>query len=183
MRNITITVFILLFSVSLCAQEAVNTGGGSAPAKPSRWFFEGTLSLSFGTVSHIGITPSVGYKVVPTFHTGATLSYYHGWDETYPENKTQSNLFGGSIFGRWVPIKEFFMQIEPAVYSYKVFNNTTTNEVKGVPFIFLGLGFNYYLNPKVFLTFLAKVDVLKSDDSPYKDEWHPFFNTGVGFSF
>ena len=47
-----------------------------------------------------------------------------------------------------------------------------------IPFVFLGAGFNYYLNPKLFLVFQAKVDILNDKNSPYKDQWNPFFNAG-----
>jgi hypothetical protein len=183
MKKLLISVLIISVTISLYAQDTTKVSQPAPYAKKSsKWFFEGSVSLSLGTISHIGITPLIGYRITPTVHAGATLSYFHGWDKTYVDNTTESNLFGGSVFARWVPVKEFFLQVEPAIYSYKVYTNITTNETKAVPFIFLGAGFNYYVNPKMFFIFQAKVDVLNDKNSPYKNEWHPFFNAGVGFA-
>jgi hypothetical protein len=183
MKKLLLSVLFLIVSVSLYAQDTTKVAQPAPYAKKSsKWFFEGSVSLSLGTISHVGITPLIGYRITPKFHAGATLSYFHGWDKTYTDNPAESNLFGGSVFARWAPVKEFFLQVEPAMYSYKVYTSITTNEVKAVPFIFVGAGYNYYINPKVFLIFEAKVDILNDKNSPYRNEWHPFFNAGVGIA-
>ena len=182
MRNVSFIIFFLFISITLNAQDSTKIYQPVTNKKSNKWFFEGSVSLSLGTQKHFGITPLIGYKISPFVHVGATLSYYHFWDNTFGDNPTESNIFGGSLLARWVPVKEFFLQIEPAMYSYKVFSDITTYENKAVPFIFLGAGFNYYVNPKMFLVFQAKFDVLKDKHSPYKDQWHPFFNAGVGFA-
>jgi hypothetical protein len=165
---------------SINAQNSIIKNEDANFKKNKKWFFEGDINLALGTYSQLGITPLIGYKITSYVHTGVTLSYIHSWDDTY-ENTVESDIFGGSLFIRWVPVKEFFLFAEPALYSYKVYSNITTYENKGVPFIFIGAGFNYYINPNVFLTFQAKVDVLHDDDSPYEDEWHPYFSAGIGF--
>jgi len=181
MKNVLLFIFIFFISFSLNAQDSTKINQPITNNKSNKWFFEGSVSLSLGTQKHFGITPLIGYKITPFVHAGATLSYYHFWDNSFGNNPTESNIFGGSLLVRWVPIKEFFLQVEPAMYSYKVFSDITTYENKAVPFIFLGAGFNYYVNPKMCIVFQAKIDVLKDKHSPYKDQWHPFFNVGVGF--
>ena len=170
----------MLSCCSLYAQHSTVKNQEAVFPKEKKWFFEGNINLALGTYTQVGITPLIGYKISPNVHTGATLSYIHSWDDTY-DNTVESDIFGGSLFIRWVPVKEFFLFAEPALYSYKVYSDITTYDNKGVPFIFIGAGFNYYLNPNMFLTFQAKVDVLHDEDSPYEDEWHPYFSAGIGF--
>jgi hypothetical protein len=195
MIKLLITILILSMTVVLNAQDNeiipqdktnnyqdnVKLNQDNSFTKDKNWFFEGTVIFSLGTQSQLGVTPLIGYRINPDFHAGASLTYYHLWNNTYPDNPTQSDVFGGSIILRWVPIRELFFQFEPAVYSQKVYSSITTYENKGVPFLFVGAGYNYYLNPDIFLTFQIKIDVLRDESSPYGDTWHPFFNAGVGF--
>jgi hypothetical protein len=183
MKKLLLTVLIVIVSVSLYAQDSAKVSQPKQPyVKNSKWFFEGSVSLSLGTISHVGITPLVGYRITPMIHAGATLSYFHGWDNTYANNTTESNIFGGSVLLRWVPVKQIFLQLEPAIYSYKVSSDYTTFENKMIPFVFIGAGFSYNVNPRLALIFQAKIDLLNNKNSPYKDQWHPFFNAGIGIA-
>src|SRR3974377_939817 len=146
MKKIIFTFLLFILTVPLNAQDFTKTFEDNSIliSKEKKWFFEGTVSFTFGTKSYVGVTPLIGYKITPYVHTGASLSYFHMWDRTYPDNPTQSDVLGGSIIARWVPIKELFFQLEPAIYSYKVYSDITTYKNKGVPFLFLGAGYNYY---------------------------------------
>jgi hypothetical protein len=148
--------------------------------KQNPWYFGGDINLSFGNYSYVGLSPLVGYKISPQFHVGAQISYAHAWDNRYTV-ETQSNMYGGSLFARYYPIKELFFLLEPSLGSYSVYSAYSSYTNKAVPFIFAGAGLNYYINPKVFLTFQVKVDVLHDSQSPYGNEWHPIYNAGVGF--
>ncbi len=182
MKKILCTIFFIILSITLNAQDITKTNPDKSFSKNSDWFFEGSVAFTVGTQSYVGVTPLIGYKITPNFHSGATLSYFHFWDNTYDNNPRESNVFGGSIVFRWLPVKEFFLSFEPAVYSYKVYSDATTYENKAVTFLFIGAGYNYYLNPNMFLTFQTKIDLLGDSGSPYANSWYPFFNAGIGFS-
>lgn len=175
-----LAVILLLVTMQIYPQDRASSGIGETSAKGSNWYFGGNVNLSLGTYSYFGISPFAAYRISPQVHAGARLSYAHAWDKTYSIT-TESNLFGASLFLKYVPVKEFYLMVEPALYSYEVKSSSTKFVNKGVPFIFLGAGFNYYLNPRTFLSFEVKFDVLNDDDSPYKDRWNPFYSAGIGF--
>jgi hypothetical protein len=179
LKKIFISIAVLLLCTSVYAQSGAFKNPENPPLNSKKWFFESSFLLALGTYSQVGITPLIGYKISPQVHSGATLSYAHSWDNS-TGIVAESDIFGGSLFLRYVPIKEFFLQVEPAIYTLKDYSVGTNYENKGVPFIFVGAGVNYYVNPEFRLTFQAKVDILNNVNSPYQNEWHPFMSVGIG---
>ncbi len=78
-------------------------------------FFGGSFWASFGTITRIEIAPVVGYHISPRFEAGIGGKYMY-YKTTSFANSTigdvsddfniSAHIFGGSVFGRFVLIKE-----------------------------------------------------------------------------
>jgi long-subunit fatty acid transport protein len=82
--------------------EKVYTGGG--------------LGLQFGTVTLINVAPDIGYKITERYSAGVGLRYMYFADKRYIPPYEQ-NIYGGSVFNRFIVTNFFFLHGE-----YEVLN-------------------------------------------------------------
>ena len=146
--------------------------GGDNTAKPSfasHLFFGGGLGLQFGSMTLIEVSPLVGYKVTPKFSIGIspTYKYYHYNDYYGPSLDLKTNVFGGSLFSRYVIWENLFAHIEFETLAY----NT---EVPGYPVtreqfnsFFVGGGYNQPIGGNSAMYILALWNLNDTPNSPY----------------
>lgn len=146
--------------------------GGENTTKPSfasHLFFGGGLGLQFGSMTLIEVSPLVGYKVTPKFSIGIspTYKYYHYNDYYGPSMDFKTNVFGGSIFSRYVIWENLFAHVEFETLAY----NT---EVPGYPVtreqynsFFVGGGYNQPIGGNSAMYILALWNLNDTPDSPY----------------
>lgn len=147
-----------------------------APKEPSKIFYGGSVSLSFGDVDQIGIYPLIGYKISPKLSVGGELGYeYLSYDVT----DESSHNFGGGVFGRYRFIPQLYAQAEFNLVSYDL---AFSDDRELVPFLLLGGGLVQKLSPNTSAFFEVLVDVLQDNDSPYED-WEPRVSLGVAVGF
>lgn len=173
---ITVIVVIGLLSGLIFAQQ---TDQQRQPKQePSKVYWGGELSLSFGNYFHIGIIPMVGYKVTPQFHLGGKIGYSYTEDKRY-EVKLTSHNYGGSIFSRYLIVRGLYAHAEFLYWSYQYQTEQLEGERTWVPFVLLGGGYIQPISPGVSLFVEVLWDVLRDENSPYGAS-DPFIKVGVG---
>ncbi len=110
--------FILFFLLNnaylvLPAQENEQKLDQEVAKERSSWkdkvFVGGGLGLSFGAQTYINVAPQIGLKLDEHWMlgTGAQYTYYNDKVFNY-----STSSFGGSLFGRFFPLKNIFGQVE-----------------------------------------------------------------------
>lgn len=118
-NNIFILVFLLLFCCKLFAQwpEEKTINPQNSPSveekekkfNTSKLIYGGSFGLTFGSITAIELSPIIGYKITPKFHTGIGL-YYSYFNNTYYKHDYHS--YGASVFARYYPIGPFLLHAE-----------------------------------------------------------------------
>ncbi len=148
-------------------------------------FTGGDIGASFGDYTEVRICPLIGYRISPYVSTGLKFIYIHSWQKINQNqvNPTtlQSNTLGGNVFLTYYPINTFYLKGEFEYDSYKNYATTqsTPATTNGVPFLYLGLGYNKPISKNVNFNAGIKVDVLNNQNSPYED-FTPIFDVGIG---
>lgn len=180
----SLLIFSLIISQMTIAQESEKTGFDK-----SKLFFGGTLGLAFGYATAIHVAPIVGYHFSPMFAAGVGLNYsYYSYDYGYAKSK--QTYAGMSLFGRFFPVQQFFIQVQPEInylwYSeeYTSGNNQTTPLYKfnqWVPSFLLGGGTAIPTGPNGAITISVMYDVIQNVYSPYYHQAVYAFGYSMGF--
>ncbi len=186
-----IRIWALLAVTSVAAQdttEYVQTAPVPAEKKDARplkdrlWFGGGVI-LSFGTVTNLGVSPLVGYKVDKKgkFSTGLGVNYTYFSDDRYTPTY-ESSTYGWSIFSRYRVIPQIYLHAEYNQQNYELYSLTADKAVREwVPFLLVGAGFAQPIGGNSYLTFQILWDVIQDVRSPYGGQ--PWITGGVGIGF
>ncbi len=177
-------VFIVLLVNSLNSSAQENNKMDQSAPKNNRWFFGGSLGMQFGsgfdiyTGSYSGtviqLAPQVGYKFTEKLVGGIGITYeYLG----YKNAGLSTNIYGGSIFGRYYFTESLFAHAEYEVLSIEPFY-TYYNSVRqayeiakekrtNVESILVGGGYRQPLSDKVSLNIMILWNLNDSYLSPY----------------
>ena len=151
------------------------------PSKPlsERVYYGGSVILSFGDVTRIGIYPMVAYKFTPKLSLGVEAGYewlkYDNIDQT-------ANNYGGSVFGNYRILPALYAHAEYQLINYEIFTSPTTSERDWVPFLLVGGGYSRLMGRNTWAYVEVLFDVLNDDNSPY-DDGEPIISVGVGVGF
>jgi hypothetical protein len=158
------------------------TQTAAATAKPAwreRIYYGGTVTLSFGNATRIGIAPMLAYKLTPKLSAGVEVGYEY---VNYDDFDQSSHNYGGSVFGRYRLIPQLYAHAEYQLVNYDIPTGIDTSERETVPFLLVGGGFCKRVAPNAWAYLEVLVDVLQDDKSPYED-WDPVVSIGVGVGF
>ena len=149
------------------------------PSWRERIYYGGTVTLSFGNATRIGLSPMVGYKITPKLSTGVEVGYEY---VNYDDFDQSSHNYGGSVFTRYRFVPQLYGHAEYQVVNYEIPTGVNTSSREAVPFLLVGGGLSRRLAPNTWGYVEVLVDVLQDDQSPYED-WDPVVNFGVGVGF
>ena len=177
------------FFLMLCLACGLHTAAEEAPpaAAPrgafvDKLFYGGSVNLSFGNYSVVGIEPMAGYRLTPKLAAGVKVRYDYIRDDRYAETRTTST-YGGSVFARYLVTPKIYAQVEPATYNYESFYRTGGSAGRDwVPMLLVGGGLVQPLSERTWLNAQILFDVLQDEKSPY-DDWTPFLSIGIGAGF
>jgi len=158
------------------------TQTATATAKPAwreRIYYGGTVTLSFGNATRIGIAPMLAYKLTPKLSAGVEVGYEY---VNYDDFDQSSHNYGGSVFGRYRLIPQLYAHAEYQLVNYDIPTGIDTSARETVPFLLVGGGFCQRVAPNTWGYVEVLVDVLQDDQSPYED-WDPVVSIGVGVGF
>ncbi len=153
----------------------------AAPKQPSKIYYGGSVTLTFGDVFRVGVQPMVGYKVNPKLSVGGKVGYEYLRDTRFNETFDSHN-FGFSGFGRYHFVPQVYAHGEFAAINYDIQTSAGESEREWVPFLLLGGGYRQAISPRASAYVEVLFDVLQSDKSPYED-WDPMVSVGVGIGF
>lgn len=197
---IMLSVSTMLFAQDINTDNGIGSGGvfklSDAAAKKfsDNLFYGGEFGAVFGDYTSISITPQIGYKISNYFSTILKIGYAYASNKDYKDVSGSTlyyNQYGGSVVVRFAPIRQFYLMLEPAYYSYElpVQRLSAVNmyyydkERQAVPFVYLGAGTYQGFGSSGFgLTAEIKVDLLRDSNSPY-EEWNPIITVGGVYGF
>ena len=190
-KIIGVTLLILLTFSMVSAQEDTlkpkQNPYQKGLKKPitDKFYFGGTLGLTFGTYTSISIWPMVGYKISPKFSAGLQPGYdyikynYQGYTD-------ESSSYGIKIFSRYRIIPQIYLHAEYDYINYEIYTQVAPNDFtknrEFVPFLFLGGGLSQQLGRNSWMYVQILFDVLQDENSPYSSG-EPFYSIGFGVGF
>ncbi len=156
-------------------EENPSPGGGF---NQNNLFLGGSLNLGFGSNSYfnIGGTPEIGYSFSEWVDAGIALNLNYYTIKDYGGNKAKSFNYGGGVFARLFPIRNFFVQLQPEYNWSKYTTELSANGQKstvtyGVPSILAGVGYSQrIIGSSSFYTAIL-FDINNDPHSPYRDAY------------
>ena len=201
MKKIQYTIFLLAFGLfvfvsplhaqyqnltkndSVKAQQHTGQVEKVTPAKKSKksgskLFFGGGIGGGYSTYSsYIQVTPIIGFRLTPKFQIGSRITYMHQWYKDYNNVKYNYNIYGGSLFLRYVFWKSLYAQAEYEILSVPDYYSADANANRAVHSLFAGLGFIQHMGGSAFLTVSVLYNFLDDVYSPYSN---PVIRVGFG---
>lgn len=189
-----LSIVIIAASLHLNAQSVVQTDSTTNQAKPqpekqpqkkestaSKIYYGGTVGLTFGSYTRIGLYPLIGYNIAPKLSGALKLGYEYISDNRYDKKYTSSN-YGASVIGRYRIIPAVYAHVEYEMFNYELYQSNGSSERDWVPFLYLGGGFSKKTSANSWVMAQVLFDVLQDENSPYQ-AGAPFFSVGIGVGF
>jgi len=177
-------LFLLLSCTASIAQDTApsSTKRDTRPFEDRIWF-GGGVNLSFGTVTFLGASPMVGYKIDQNgkWSAGVAANYTHISDNRYIPSYV-SSVYGGSLFTRYRVIPQVFLHAEYNQQNYQLYSPLTdASRREWVPYLLVGGGYSQQISGNAYFTLQVLWDLIQDVRSPYGGQ--PFITGGVGFGF
>lgn len=192
MKNYFVCIAISLFTLNTAlAQDYVKEKTATAtpqlkktPKKKSlmeRLTFGGNFGASFGDVTFIDISPTVGYHVTDNFILGVGATYSYLKDKRYAFIY-ETNIFGGRVFAQHIIFESFVVHTEYELLNMDLFRDLSSNEIvrDNVHSLFIGGGYRGSLGGNSFISLLILYNLNQSIYSPYSN---PQIRAGFGVGF
>ena len=187
--KILIIVLFNLISISLFAQSEEDPQVKDLPFS-QRLVYGGGFGVQFGNATLIDLSPTIGYRVSDQFTlgTGISYKYNHIKENTYnPSNGRwydyTSNIYGGSIWGRYYRLKNIFAHAEIEQlridYRFTDVNSSLPTEIKNgvdVTSVLVGAGYRQPIGQRVFFNILVLFNLNETDFTPYNN---PIIRAGI----
>jgi hypothetical protein len=151
-----------------------------------RIFVGGGVQLSFGTITAVGASPIVGYRVTPNWAVGVGGTYTYYKDKRF-NPAYETSIYGGNVFTRYTIWKNLFAHAELGVTNWEAPIIDIYGHYAGVRRINswsapLGGGYAQPLGGNSFFEIMALYDVLYDPATSYSGS--PFtFRAGVNIGF
>jgi len=142
-------------------------------------YFGGSVTLSFGDVTRIGVYPMIAWKFTPKLSVGTELGYEY---LKYDDIDQSANNYGWSVFSRYRIIPQLYAHAEYQMVNYEIFTSPTTSDREWIPYLLLGGGLASRIGSNTWGYLEVLFDVLNDDHSPY-DKGEPIISAGVGVGF
>ena len=189
--------FTFILGLFLTLNSCFNSFGQeiqpNIPSKVAdRIFFGGNFGLQFGDITLVGVSPLIGYRFTEKVAAGVSLSYkyyhykyffYNPYANSFSDMK--SNIYGGSVFGRYYFVENLFghAEYEYLIYSYDNYNPNSSGssyskstQTVDVPGLYLGGGYRQPIGGRTSFTITILYNIMESPYSPYSN---PIIRAGV----
>lgn len=165
------------------------------PARPDNFWRRvsvgGWMSLQFGNITAISVSPEVKVRAFNAFYPGFGLVYqytlFKDWYIDPSTNQTydlSSNIIGARVFLRYYLAgildnwaKNFFAHTEYEYLNYVWKSEKFEDEVVEINSIFVGAGYKQPVSERTFFDFLILFNLNDTPNSPYTN---PIFRFGFG---
>jgi hypothetical protein len=156
---------------------------------PQKLFIGGNLGLSFGDITYLNLSPTIGYRFSSLLAAGIQINaqyesvrYTDQYNRLY--KKERYGVLGAGIFGRVYPITQLFVHVQPEmnfiIGKVRYYDGSTAEQKyhDRVPSFLAGGGYEQPVGRgNSAFTIMVLYDVLQRDDSPYGNK--PIFRAGV----
>jgi long-subunit fatty acid transport protein len=213
-KKMIIAAFLLLLGGNAISQTTYNSSGRSGTSRtdaekgfdPDRLIIGGGIGLSFGTVTAIGASPVIGYRITDKFAAGVGLGYlyvrvknqfrvYNASSGEYDFYPSKASLYYPSIWARHTLFGNIFGQaeFEYDMQRYRVHayddnpaSPTFTQHISYVekynsPAALVGLGLRQPVSDRVSFLLMAMYDVIQHEYSPYRNRVDIRVGVNVGW--
>jgi hypothetical protein len=141
-------------------------------------FFGGGLTLQFGTITQVGVSPQVGYYIVPRIAIGVGASYDYYKDSHFG---ISSSIYGGSVFTKIFIIQSLFLHGEVEVLNHEDFssyNASVNNSRIWDTGILVGGGYRQQLGGRAAINYMILWNINETSKSIYTN---PIIRIGFNF--
>ncbi|NVO21596.1 MAG: hypothetical protein HXX13_17985 [Bacteroidetes bacterium] len=183
-KAIWLSVIIIMAFSGLKAQDPINFNDKPKFSLKDHLFYGGNLGLQFGNVTMVDVSPMIGYKFNPKFGIGFSPTYkYYGYKNYYSDNSDlKTNVFGASIFGRYVIWQNVFAHAEYEYLTYKTKDDQypSMNLRRDFQSVLVGGGYREAISQNAFMYLLILMNLNETIDSPYSN---PVIRAGFSIGF
>lgn len=138
-------------------------------------FFGGSFGLQFGDYTLVDISPQIGYAFNRYVSAGLGISYTYMGSDYYTRNYA-----GLNIFGRFYPISNIVLSVQPEINSFWGTDNGQKYSSQTVPALLLGGGLRIPAGSGGVLM-MIQYDIVQDKYSPYGN--NIFYTVGYSFGF
>lgn len=171
-------ILLLLIAITSLKTNAQSDDIGSG--LKGNFFTGGSLGLQFGDETNIEVSPLFGYHIsnILSAGIGGSYNYYHS--RYY---NTSFNIYGGRLFLRIHPLKQFFLHAEYSCLTYRtnIFNPPTYEEEQIVSEgLLVGIGYREHFSERLSSVIMLLYDLNYTKYTPYSN---PSFRFGIEWAF
>jgi hypothetical protein len=98
------TILMIAGIITIISRINAQTVKEEKPTFLDKLFFGGNIGLQFGTLTHIEISPIVGYWITPRVSAGFGISYQYYREKLATTYTT--HMYGGRIFSTLILVKD-----------------------------------------------------------------------------
>lgn len=181
MKKLLLLLMVVSVAVAAHAQDEEEPKRGF---DKENLFFGGNFGLSFGSsYTLVNISPQAGYRFNRYVAAGAGINFIYT-SSKYFEFRENYGVAGLNVFGRFYPIEQIFVQVQPEMnYTWGkqkyVGGAEVTLDGKMVPSLLAGGGVAIPIGRKGAMLIMVQYDVLQQTRSPYGNR--PFVSVGFNF--
>lgn len=161
-------------------------------------FLGGSLSVGFGSgYFNVGGTPEIGYSFSEWIDAGLAFNINYSstklYDNGYEVAKQNTFNYGGGVFTRLYPIRNFFLQLQPE-YNWSATTLKSSGSgsgsfepqkvTTGAPSVLAGVGYGQRIIGQSSYYIALLFDVNKDRNSPYRNyngSFVPILRAGFNF--
>jgi len=166
-------------SISLLLFALLAIGGycqSASDAKPKdrriwdRIFIGGDVSLTFGSVTVIGATPTVGYMITNKWSAGIGATYLYFSQNIQGFGRYNTSIYGGNVFSRYLITDQIFAQSEYHVLNVDAYDFEQDDFArKNIPIWYVGGGYRASVGSNTFVMIMVLFDLIEDLNSPYSN--------------
>jgi hypothetical protein len=174
----------LLILLCLSGWSSFAQNEPDAKPKKSRDFWDriyigGNLNINFGTVTILGGTPQIGYRITDNFVAGIGATYIY-YSQNIPNyGRFETSIYGGNIFARHRITENIFAHTEYHILNVEGWTEQGI-ERTNVPLWYVGGGYLQPIGDNTSISIMVLIDLIDDINSPYSN---PLITGGFNFGF
>ena len=134
----------------------------------------GSMAIQLGTVTLLGASPKIGYRVTEKLTAGLGGTYYYISDKVYGNT---SKFYGASAYARHLIMPRIFVHAEAERVHMRIGYEL---QPTAIDMLWIGGGYYTSISPRAAAGMVLLYDVLENPNSPYSN---PDIRGGITFGF
>ncbi len=182
-RKIILNKRFLLLNLFLFTVLSIRVNAQDIPRTPQshintpqnnfwdRIYTGGGIGLQFGTQTFVNISPLVGYRLTEKFSVGLSATYlYYRYKDYNPAYSYSSNIYGGSVFSRYLIFENLFAHVEYEVLRLEARDNVSRLlGTKDITSILVGGGYRQMIGDRSSINLMLLYNLNETTYSPYQN--------------